>query len=56
MIELIKEASTVQFIAALILAISGIMIVLQAVVRKWVWGGYVLAFLTSLVVLAVSLR
>ena len=56
MLEFIREASTLQFVAMIVALISGIMIVLQAAVRRAVWNGYLLLFFGALVTLLVTLR
>lgn len=56
MIDLIRAASTLQFILGSIAFGTGIMIVLQAAVRRAVWTPYILAFLGCVIALAVTLR
>lgn len=54
--NLIHEATTLQFVLGLVVLITGLMIFLQAVVNRAVWGGYLVLFFGSLVGLAVTLR
>lgn len=56
LLDLIREASTLQFALASILFITGTMIVLQAALRRAVWWVYLITFFAAAVMLAVTLR
>lgn len=56
MIDLIRTASTLQFILGAVAFATGLMIVLQAAVRRGVWTPYILAFMGAIIGLAVTLR
>lgn len=53
---IIEEASTVQFVLAIIAFICLVMIILQAAVNHRVWGWYIIGFFASVIGLAVTLR
>lgn len=56
MIDVIREASTLQFVSGVVAFVAGVMIVLQATLNRRVWSGYLWAFFGALIVLAVTLR
>lgn len=56
MLEFIREASTLQFAAMIVALITGVMIVLQAAIRKGVWSVYLITFFAAVVTLLVTLR
>jgi uncharacterized membrane protein YeaQ/YmgE (transglycosylase-associated protein family) len=56
MIDLIREASTLQFILGVIGAISGVMILLQALINRAVHALWLVLFFAAVVGLAVTLR
>lgn len=56
MTDFISNATTLQFILAAVAFVTGLMIVLQVVVRRWVWMPYILAFVGAIVGIGVTLR
>lgn len=53
---ILNEASTLQFALVLILLITGIMIILQALVSRAVWNWYLIGFFGAGAALLVTLR
>lgn len=56
MIDLIRAATTLQFILGAVAFVTGVMIVLQASVNRSVYTPYILVFLGSVIGLAATLR
>lgn len=56
MIELLQAASTLQFVLACAILVSLVMLVLQVIIYRGVWTGYLVLFFGSLIGLAVTLR
>jgi hypothetical protein len=48
----VSDPSVIQFILLAIIFATGVMILLQATVRRAVWGGYIIPFLAATIAFA----
>ena len=56
MVNFIHDATTTQFVLAIIAVVSLIMIILQGFIRHAVWNGYLVLFFVCGIWLLVTLR